>query len=80
MFQITLTDFASINCNKLYWFEWVNGGRFIEKTEAIDSWPRMVIEYLEERLTWSGRASKNFVGCQMGKLLFFIFHSHVFFV
>lgn len=61
-----LTDLASVNCKKFYWFEWVGGyGRFLEKTEAMHRWPQLLIDYLEQKLTWVGNPTENFVGCRI---------------
>lgn len=37
-----------------YWFEWPQQkGKFVESSEAMENWPRLVFNFLESKLVWS---------------------------
>lgn len=38
--------------NLFYWFQWANGGKFVDHHDALEQWPRMVYDFLEAAITF----------------------------
>lgn len=76
------TDVTNVVGHLQYWCRWPAGGKFIEATEVAEKWPKMLLDFLEERIQYENPISGNihqfkkkndkafqsfFVGQQMGK-------------
>lgn len=49
-----ISDVTNVGADINYWCEWPQQqGRFVESTKAIESWPVLVLNFLESKLVWS---------------------------
>lgn len=84
-----ISDVTNVYGQLFYWVEWANGGKFVNESEVLEKWPRLMYDYLESKVQFcnptglkkevDGKRSKSgdyFIGKQMGEffiLLLFLY-------